>query len=80
MRLPETPLPKDAAMPFTPPAAFTTRPTLEGHFGMAASTHWLATAASQAVLERGATPSTRPWPGPSSSMWSNPTSMGRAAT
>jgi gamma-glutamyltranspeptidase/glutathione hydrolase len=40
-------------MPFTPPAAFTTRPTLEGHFGMAASTHWLATAASQAVLERG---------------------------
>lgn len=40
-------------MSFTPPAAFTTRPTLEGHFGMAASTHWLATAASQAVLERG---------------------------
>lgn len=40
-------------MSFTPPATFTTRPTLEGHFGMAASTHWLATAASQAVLERG---------------------------
>ncbi|MDN6748000.1 MAG: gamma-glutamyltransferase, partial [Brevibacterium sp.] len=40
-------------MPFVPPALFTTRPTLEGHFGMAASTHWLATAASQAVLERG---------------------------
>ena len=40
-------------MPFTPPDAFTTRPTLEGHFGMAASTHWLATAVSQAVLERG---------------------------
>ncbi|AZL11046.1 gamma-glutamyltransferase family protein [Brevibacterium aurantiacum] len=40
-------------MPFVPPAAFTTRPTLEGHFGMATSTHWLATAASQAVLERG---------------------------
>ncbi|MCI4010736.1 gamma-glutamyltransferase [Brevibacterium sp. ZH18] len=40
-------------MSFTPPANFTTRPTLEGHFGMAASTHWLATAASQAVLERG---------------------------
>ncbi|GAB3188125.1 gamma-glutamyltransferase family protein [Nesterenkonia suensis] len=31
----------------------TTRPTLEGRFGMSASTHWLATAASQAVLERG---------------------------
>ena len=40
-------------MSFTTPAQFTTRPTLEGHFGMAASTHWLATAASQAVLERG---------------------------
>ena len=40
-------------MTFTPPPAFTTRPTLEGHFGMAASTHWLATATSQAVLERG---------------------------
>ncbi|MCU4296425.1 transferase [Brevibacterium permense] len=40
-------------MSYTPPAVFTTRPTLEGHFGMAASTHWLATAVSQAVLERG---------------------------
>ena len=33
--------------------AFTTRPTLSGTFGMAASTHWLATASAQAVLERG---------------------------
>lgn len=40
-------------MTFTPPPAFTTRPTLEGTFGMAASTHWLATASAQAVLERG---------------------------
>lgn len=40
-------------MAFTPPSSITTRPTLEGRFGMAASTHWLATAASQAVLERG---------------------------
>ncbi|RBP65002.1 gamma-glutamyltranspeptidase/glutathione hydrolase [Brevibacterium sanguinis] len=38
---------------FTPPAEFTTRPTLRGHFGMAASTHWLATASAQSVLERG---------------------------
>lgn len=30
-----------------------TRPTLRGNFGMSASTHWLATASSQAVLERG---------------------------
>ncbi|WP_314147168.1 gamma-glutamyltransferase [uncultured Leifsonia sp.] len=40
-------------MTFTPPPTFTTRPTLEGTFGMSASTHWLATASAQAVLERG---------------------------
>lgn len=40
-------------MEFTRPDAFTTRPTLRGTFGMSASTHWLATAAAQAVLERG---------------------------
>lgn len=32
---------------------FTTRPTLTGTFGMVASTHWLATACGQSVLERG---------------------------
>lgn len=40
-------------MTFTPAEQFTTRPTLQGTFGMSASTHWLATAAAQAVLERG---------------------------
>lgn len=40
-------------MSFTPPPSFTTRPTLTGTFGMSASTHWLATASAQAVLERG---------------------------
>ena len=40
-------------MAYTSPPSFTTRPTLSGSFGMAASTHWLATASSQAVLERG---------------------------
>jgi gamma-glutamyltranspeptidase/glutathione hydrolase len=40
-------------MAFTAPGAFTTRPTLHGMFGMAASTHWLATATAQSVLERG---------------------------
>ncbi|TWS22193.1 transferase [Tsukamurella sputi] len=40
-------------MDFTTPEALTTRPTLRGSFGMSASTHWLATAAAQAVLERG---------------------------
>ncbi len=38
---------------YTKPPSFTTRPTLEGTFGMTASTHWLATASAQAVLERG---------------------------
>ena len=40
-------------MTFTPPPVFTTRPTLRGSFGMTASTHYLATAAGQSVLERG---------------------------
>ncbi|MFZ3417490.1 gamma-glutamyltransferase family protein [Arthrobacter sp. 3Tela_A] len=40
-------------MSFTAPGPFTTRPTLQGTFGMSASTHWLATAAAQSVLERG---------------------------
>lgn len=42
-------------MPFTAPPDFTTRPDLTGTFGMTASTHWLATATGQAVLERGGT-------------------------
>ena len=32
---------------------FTTRPELKGAFGMVASTHWLASSAGMAVLERG---------------------------
>ncbi|MFT2017487.1 gamma-glutamyltransferase family protein [Streptomyces sp. 796.1] len=32
---------------------FTTRPTLQGTFGMAASTHWLASQSAMAVLEDG---------------------------
>ncbi|RKE62987.1 gamma-glutamyltranspeptidase/glutathione hydrolase [Microbacterium sp. AG238] len=38
---------------FSAPPAQTTRPLLTGSFGMAAATHWLATATAQAVLERG---------------------------
>lgn len=34
-------------------AEFTTRPELAGTFGMVASTHWLASAAGMAVLEKG---------------------------
>ncbi|MCQ8835193.1 gamma-glutamyltransferase family protein [Streptomyces malaysiensis] len=33
--------------------AFLARPDLEGSFGMAASTHWVASSVAQAVLERG---------------------------
>lgn len=35
------------------PQPFTTRPELRGTFGMVASTHWLASAAGMAILERG---------------------------
>lgn len=46
----------DAAGPaFTPPPADRTRPELRGTYGCAASTHWLATATAQSVLERGGT-------------------------
>ncbi|RLK49093.1 gamma-glutamyltransferase family protein [Microbacterium telephonicum] len=40
-------------MTFTAPPVFTTRPQITGTFGAAASTHWSATAAAQAILERG---------------------------
>src|SRR5690606_528483 len=40
------------AMTFTPPEPHQTRPDLRGTFGMAATTHWLATATAQSVLER----------------------------
>jgi gamma-glutamyltranspeptidase/glutathione hydrolase len=40
-------------MSFMRPETFTTRPTLQGTFGMSATTHWLATGTAQAVLERG---------------------------
>ncbi|MEZ5843228.1 MAG: gamma-glutamyltransferase family protein [Hyphomicrobiaceae bacterium] len=32
---------------------FTTRPEIEGTFGVAATTHWIATAVAMAILERG---------------------------
>ena len=35
------------------PGGFTTRPELTGTFGMVATTHWLASAAGMAMLERG---------------------------
>src|SRR5258705_4325221 len=35
------------------PMAFTTRPEIEGIFGVVASTHWIATAVGMSMLERG---------------------------
>jgi gamma-glutamyltranspeptidase/glutathione hydrolase len=42
---------RSSVMPNIP--EFTTRPELAGTFGMVASTHWLASAAGMAVLEKG---------------------------
>jgi len=38
----------------SPDVPFTTRPELKGTFGMASSTHWMATQCAMAVLETGA--------------------------
>ena len=40
-------------MSFVDPSRFTTRPEIQGTFGVVASTHWIATAVGMGVLERG---------------------------
>jgi gamma-glutamyltranspeptidase / glutathione hydrolase len=40
-------------MSYINPNRFTTRPEIEGTFGVVASTHWIATAVGMGVLERG---------------------------
>jgi gamma-glutamyltranspeptidase / glutathione hydrolase len=40
-------------MSFINPNRFTTRPEIQGTFGVVASTHWIATAVGMGVLERG---------------------------
>ena len=40
-------------MGFVNPDPFTTRPEIEGTFGVVTSTHWVATAVGMAILERG---------------------------
>jgi gamma-glutamyltranspeptidase/glutathione hydrolase len=40
-------------MSFITPNPFTTRPEIEGTFGVVASTHWIATAVGMGILERG---------------------------
>ena len=40
-------------MSFVNPNPFTTRPVIDGTFGVAAATHWIATAVAMGILERG---------------------------
>src|SRR5689334_5001036 len=40
-------------MSFITPQPFTTRPQIDGTFGVVASTHWIATAVGMGILERG---------------------------
>src|SRR6266542_2131734 len=40
-------------MKFINPNPFTTRPEIDGTFGVVASTHWIGTAVGMAMLERG---------------------------
>src|SRR5205807_3787265 len=40
-------------MNFVNPNRFTTRPEIEGTFGVVTSTHWIATAVGMGILERG---------------------------
>src|SRR6266699_1382818 len=40
-------------MRFINPNPFTTRPEIDGTFGVVASTHWIATAVGMAILEKG---------------------------
>jgi gamma-glutamyltranspeptidase/glutathione hydrolase len=44
---------KRAAISFVNPSAFTTRPEIEGTFGVVATTHWIATAVGMGILEKG---------------------------
>src|ERR1700761_6351786 len=44
---------EEARDPMSPASEFPPRPELAGTFGMVASTHWLASAAGQSVLEKG---------------------------
>src|ERR1700740_2236004 len=40
-------------MKFVNPNPFTTRPEIEGTFGVVTSTHWIATAVGMSILEKG---------------------------
>ena len=63
------------------PNPFTTRPEIDGTFGVVTSTHWIATAVGMAHAgDAAATPSTPRSPPPSRCRWSSRISTARAAT
>src|SRR5688572_6724947 len=41
------------AVPMAKPSSFTTRPEIDGTFGVVTTTHWIATAVGMATLEKG---------------------------
>jgi gamma-glutamyltranspeptidase/glutathione hydrolase len=47
------PIPEPRGVAVTQARMFTTRPEIQGTFGVAATTHWLATAVAMRMLERG---------------------------
>ena len=62
------------------PNPFTTRPEIEGTFGVVASTHWIATAVGMAILEKGGNAFDAGVAAGSRCKWSSPISTAPAAT
>ena len=53
------------------PNPFTTRPEIDGTFGVVSSTHWIATAVGMGTLERGGNAFDARSPPPSPCRWSS---------